>query len=204
MARALASRVRRCEALDANRAPAAWVAPDRRETDMAKRLTRYILFALVLGVIAGWAINAAIDDGTPRERRAAEVDRRISEHRHRAVPAPDQDDHRAAGLLDPGRGHRPHGRHRRARPGRRALARLVHPRHLRLADLGPDPGQRASSGRRPQPADPACDRGERGRDRRLQPQGIRHPRRAGLDLRGDEHATRSCRSSSSRSSSGSR
>src|SRR5213075_1577371 len=32
---------------------------------MAKRLTRYILFALVLGVIAGWATNAAIDDGTP-------------------------------------------------------------------------------------------------------------------------------------------
>src|SRR5215212_5646729 len=33
---------------------------------MAKRLTRYILIALVLGVIAGWAINAAIDDGTPQ------------------------------------------------------------------------------------------------------------------------------------------
>ncbi len=32
---------------------------------MAKRLTRYILIALVLGVIAGWAINSAIDDGTP-------------------------------------------------------------------------------------------------------------------------------------------
>jgi len=32
---------------------------------MAKRLTRYILIALALGVIAGWAINAAIDDGTP-------------------------------------------------------------------------------------------------------------------------------------------
>ena len=32
---------------------------------MAKRLTRYILLALVLGLIAGWAINAAIDDGTP-------------------------------------------------------------------------------------------------------------------------------------------
>ena len=32
---------------------------------MAKRLTRYILLALVLGIIAGWAINAAIDDGTP-------------------------------------------------------------------------------------------------------------------------------------------
>jgi Na+/H+-dicarboxylate symporter len=32
---------------------------------MAKRLTRYILIALVLGLIAGWAINEAIDDGTP-------------------------------------------------------------------------------------------------------------------------------------------
>jgi Na+/H+-dicarboxylate symporter len=32
---------------------------------MAKNLTRYILIALVLGVITGWAINAAIDDGTP-------------------------------------------------------------------------------------------------------------------------------------------
>ncbi|MES2118989.1 MAG: dicarboxylate/amino acid:cation symporter [Pseudomonadota bacterium] len=31
---------------------------------MAKRLTQFILVALVLGVIAGWAINAAIDDGT--------------------------------------------------------------------------------------------------------------------------------------------
>ena len=33
---------------------------------MATRLTRYIMIALVLGLIAGWAINAAIDDGTPR------------------------------------------------------------------------------------------------------------------------------------------
>src|SRR5882757_7409169 len=32
---------------------------------MAKRLTRFILIALALGIIAGWAINAAIDDGTP-------------------------------------------------------------------------------------------------------------------------------------------
>src|SRR5512133_3222817 len=32
---------------------------------MAARLTRYILIALVLGLFAGWAINAAIDDGTP-------------------------------------------------------------------------------------------------------------------------------------------
>src|SRR3954467_5483536 len=32
---------------------------------MAKKLTRFILIALVLGVIAGWAINAALDEGTP-------------------------------------------------------------------------------------------------------------------------------------------
>ena len=32
---------------------------------MATKLTRYILFALLLGVIAGWATNAAIDNGTP-------------------------------------------------------------------------------------------------------------------------------------------
>src|SRR5437868_4377664 len=32
---------------------------------MAKRLTRYILIALVLGIIARSAINAAVDDGTP-------------------------------------------------------------------------------------------------------------------------------------------
>ncbi len=32
---------------------------------MAKRLTRYIIIALVLGVIAGWVLNATIDDGSP-------------------------------------------------------------------------------------------------------------------------------------------
>jgi len=32
---------------------------------VAKKLTRWILIALVLGIIAGWAINHAIDDGSP-------------------------------------------------------------------------------------------------------------------------------------------
>ncbi|MCA1654216.1 MAG: dicarboxylate/amino acid:cation symporter [Sphingomicrobium sp.] len=32
---------------------------------MASKLTRFILFALLLGVVAGWAVNAAIDNGTP-------------------------------------------------------------------------------------------------------------------------------------------
>ena len=31
---------------------------------MASKLTRYILFALVLGAIVGWALNVAIDDGS--------------------------------------------------------------------------------------------------------------------------------------------
>ena len=31
---------------------------------MATKLTRYILIALIFGIIAGWAINSAIDDGT--------------------------------------------------------------------------------------------------------------------------------------------
>ena len=33
---------------------------------MATKLTRYILFALFLGIVAGWATNAAIDDGSPQ------------------------------------------------------------------------------------------------------------------------------------------
>jgi Na+/H+-dicarboxylate symporter len=32
---------------------------------LAKKLTRFILIALVLGIIVGWGLNASIDDGTP-------------------------------------------------------------------------------------------------------------------------------------------
>ena len=32
---------------------------------MQKRLTWYILFALILGLLAGWAINAGVDNGSP-------------------------------------------------------------------------------------------------------------------------------------------
>src|SRR4051812_8544971 len=32
---------------------------------MARKLTRFIIFALVLGIIAGWAIDYSLDDGTP-------------------------------------------------------------------------------------------------------------------------------------------
>ena len=44
---------------------------------MAKRLTRFILLALVLGIIAGWAVNAAIDDGT---QQSADQLKQISEY----------------------------------------------------------------------------------------------------------------------------
>jgi len=33
---------------------------------VAKRLTTFIIIALVLGLVVGWAINAGIDDGTPQ------------------------------------------------------------------------------------------------------------------------------------------
>jgi Na+/H+-dicarboxylate symporter len=38
---------------------------DSGDQGVAKRLTQFILIALVLGVITGWALNYAIDDGTP-------------------------------------------------------------------------------------------------------------------------------------------
>jgi len=44
---------------------------------VAKKLTRFILLALVLGIIAGWAINAAIDDGSPQ---SAEQLKQIAEY----------------------------------------------------------------------------------------------------------------------------
>ena len=44
---------------------------------MAKQLTRFILIALVLGIIAGWAVNEAIDDGTPE---SAERLKQIAEY----------------------------------------------------------------------------------------------------------------------------
>jgi len=44
---------------------------------VAKQLTKFILIALVLGIIAGWAINEAIDDGSPA---SAEQLKQIAEY----------------------------------------------------------------------------------------------------------------------------
>jgi Na+/H+-dicarboxylate symporter len=38
---------------------------NRGESGVAKKLTRFILIALVLGIVAGWLINYTIDDSTP-------------------------------------------------------------------------------------------------------------------------------------------
>ena len=63
---AMDGRLRRCKAsLDGAECSGLGGAANPRGRDLAKKLTRYILLALVLGIIAGWAINAAIDDGTP-------------------------------------------------------------------------------------------------------------------------------------------
>lgn len=41
---------------------------------MARRLTQFILIAMVLGIAVGWAINASIDNGTPAaEARLSEI-----------------------------------------------------------------------------------------------------------------------------------
>jgi Na+/H+-dicarboxylate symporter len=44
---------------------ASFCPPNLPENDVAKSLTRYILIALVLGIIAGWVTNSVIDDGSP-------------------------------------------------------------------------------------------------------------------------------------------
>ncbi len=154
---------------------------------MAKKLTRYILIALVLGIIAGWAINAAIDDGTPA---SAERLKSIADYLSivtalflrliKMIIAPLVFSTLVAGIAHM-------GDVAALGPRRHALDRLVHPRQPRLADARPDPRDLAPPRRRSQPADPAGHRGKRRRDRRLQPQGLRHSPRACVDLRGDEH-----------------
>ena len=82
---------------------------------MAKKLTRFILIALVLGIITGWAINANgdalrnlfvklgwVSAQTDTPTFLKELAGYLSIVTA-LVPAPDQDDHRAAGVLDPGR-----------------------------------------------------------------------------------------------------
>ena len=70
------------------------------------------------------------------------------------LPAPDQDDHRAAGVRHPGRRHRPYGLGRQARPHLRQDHGLVRLRLLRVAAARPGHGQPAAA-RRQLPRHPA-------------------------------------------------
>ena len=131
---------------------------------MAKRLTRYILLALVLGIIAGWAINAAIDDGTPAS--AARL-KDIAEYLSivtalflrliKMIIAPLVFSTLVAGIAHMGD---------IAALGRVGATggRLVHLREPRVADARPDPREPAPAGRWPEPPDSARNGGERRRN----------------------------------------
>ena len=154
---------------------------------MAKRLTRYILLALVLGVIAGWAINAAIDDGTPA---SAERLKSIADYLSivtalflrliKMIIAPLVFSTLVAGIAHMG------DIAALGRVGIRSLCWFILASLVSLTLglilvtlLHPGVGLNL-------PIPPATRR-ERRRDRRLQPQGLRLPPRAAVDLRGDEH-----------------
>ena len=132
---------------------------------MAKRLTHYILGGLVLGIVAGWAINAAIADGTPEATEHLKTSPTISPssrplflHLIKMIIAPLVFSTLVVGIAHMGD---------TAALGRVGLqgAGLVHRRQPRLADARPAAGQPASAGRRAEPAAPAGRRRERRRDR---------------------------------------
>ena len=129
---------------------------------MAKRLTYYILGGLAARHPRRLGDQCRDRRMGRRGDRAADADRRLFLDPDDRLPPPDQDDHRAAGLLDPGRrasriwATPP----RSGRVGIKAVS-LVPLRQPRLADPRPDPGQPAAAGRRARPAAPARGRRER-------------------------------------------
>jgi xanthine/uracil permease len=132
---------------------------------MAKRLTRYILIALVLGVVAGWSINAAIDDGSPQ---AAARLKEIADYLSivttlflrliKMIIAPLVFSTLVAGIAHMGN---------IAALGRVAVTGVVRPRQPGFADARPDPGDAASARRWTEPTAAAGHRCERGRDCRV-------------------------------------
>src|SRR3569833_3565853 len=114
-----------------------------------------------------------------------------------AVPSPDQDDHRAAGVRHPGRRHRPYGLRRLARAHLRQAHGLVRERLIRLSAAWPVDGEPAAARRElprhppgqepvdglaglgfldreiPDPSDPDLDRGRDGAERDPADRGLR-------------------------------
>ena len=109
----------------------------------SSRMTTYILVAMVLGIAVGGLIHDQFADPATQKVFAGYIS-----HRQHDLPAPDQDDHRAAGVLDPGRRHRPHVRRGRGRAGRRQGHAVVRQRLAGVADARSGPGQPVRARRR--------------------------------------------------------
>ena len=159
----------------------------------------WIIVAMILGIIVGYMIFISYPD-----KKTADADRRLHLAVHRHLPAADQDDHRAAGVLDAGRRHRAHGRHQGGRPRVRQGDGLV---RLRLAGLA---AARPGAVNLLQPGDnlnlPLPDIGAAANleTSQVHAEGLR--RRTWCRSRSSRRwrTTRSCRSSCSRCSSASR
>ncbi len=74
----------------------------------------YVMIGLVLGIVLGVFSYYSFPD----KATASDIAKYMS-LRQLGVPEADQDDHRAAGAVDAGRRHRPHGRRGDGRAGRR-------------------------------------------------------------------------------------
>ena len=107
---------------------------------MSNRFTQYILIAMALGIVMGALIFNYLPDSRADIAARRQPDRD-------AVPAPDQDDHRAPGVRHPGRRHRPYGQRRQARAHLRQDHGLVRQRLVHLAAARPRHGQPAAAGR---------------------------------------------------------
>ena len=105
-------------------------------------LTQQIFIGLALGIVAGWLVseyNPAAADLLPSVQPA--------------VPAPDQDDHRAADFRDARRRDCRRGPRQGGRPDGAAGDHLLRDRHDPRARHRPRGGQRHEAWRRRQPAD---------------------------------------------------
>ena len=172
--------------------------PQRKLMNKRNRLTTWIL----VGLVPGHRRRLRGEHPSDRSRRASP---RHHVAGHRRVPAPDQDDHRAAGVLDPGRRHRAHGRRRPVgRIGVKALGWFVIASLVSLTLglvlvnlLQPGRGDRSL----PLPDGARVDRPE---DRGVHAEDFVTAPRADSRSSTAWRATRSCRSSCSRCSSASR
>nr|GEU28155.1 hypothetical protein [Tanacetum cinerariifolium] len=118
-----------------------------------------------------------------RQRRQPGRFRRDHVVADHGVPAPDQDDHRAAGVCHAGCRHCPHGRCKRSRPYRPENHGLVLPGVGDVAEPGPGAGQHLPPRRRA--ARPYVHRRVQHGHRGVQPvaQGFRYPPGAGVHRR---------------------